>query len=74
LGTYPWRGFWSGDGTLDASHQKRIAATVDGMASGEIAERIAKLETLLQDADKAALHSAAERQLKECRRALEPDF
>lgn len=46
----------------------------DDVSSDELLERIAKLETLLADRAHAGLRTAAEHQLRACRRALEPDF
>lgn len=46
----------------------------DAVSSDELLERISKLETLVSDPIHAALRTAAEHQLRACRRALEPDF
>jgi hypothetical protein len=68
--------------SVGTSHDRRQMVRVmrkhvsgfDDVSSRELLERVAKLEALLADPEQAMLRSAAERQIRACRRALEPDF
>lgn len=53
---------------------RRHVSGYDDVPSDVLVERIDTLEAMLGDPEHASLRSAAQRQLRACRRALEPDF
>ena len=64
----------SGRGQPMVRVMRKHVSGFDDMPSDRLVERIKALEALLKNPERVALRPPAERELKACRRALEPDF